>query len=170
MRFTFRDCARIQVLHHCCSSRQAARIGSMYVFLPFSFDNRKSNFTRKNLILSYESMIHILCLCKETFSWFNKSNNTAKYATWLNFSSQLNKSLHSIFPLSEKNIANSLCKSYTCVKTLALDNHWNSVWCNSDIDSAFIWKHNNNNNDDVRSSIRNIGCLQIFSSLLGSWR
>jgi hypothetical protein len=27
-----------------------------------------------------------------------------------------------------------------------------------------------NNNNNVRSSIRNIGCLQIFSSLLGSWR
>jgi hypothetical protein len=26
------------------------------------------------------------------------------------------------------------------------------------------------NNNNVRSSIRNIGCLQIFSSLLGSWR
>jgi hypothetical protein len=25
-------------------------------------------------------------------------------------------------------------------------------------------------NNNVRSSIRNIGCLQIFSSLLGSWR
>jgi hypothetical protein len=27
-----------------------------------------------------------------------------------------------------------------------------------------------NNNNNVRSSIRNTGCLQIFSSLLGSWR
>jgi hypothetical protein len=27
-----------------------------------------------------------------------------------------------------------------------------------------------NNNNNVHSSIRNIGCLQIFSSLLGSWR
>jgi hypothetical protein len=26
------------------------------------------------------------------------------------------------------------------------------------------------NNNNVRGSIRNIGCLQIFSSLLGSWR
>jgi hypothetical protein len=26
----------------------------------------------------------------------------------------------------------------------------------------------NSNNNNVRSSIRNIGCLQIFSSLLGS--
>jgi hypothetical protein len=30
--------------------------------------------------------------------------------------------------------------------------------------------NNNNNNSNVRSSIRNISCLQILSSLLGSWR
>jgi hypothetical protein len=33
----------------------------------------------------------------------------------------------------------------------------------------YFWISNNNNNN-VCSSIRNIGCLQIFSSLLGSWR
>jgi hypothetical protein len=34
-------------------------------------------------------------------------------------------------------------------------------------DKQLVWYNDNNN---VRSSIRNIGCLQIFSSLLGSWR
>jgi hypothetical protein len=95
-------------------SRQAARVGSICVLLPFSYDNCKSTFMWKDFILSYESVMN-----RETFSWFNRPNISAQYAVWFNFSSRLDKSLNSNFSLLEKNTANFSCKSCMSFKTFA---------------------------------------------------
>jgi hypothetical protein len=100
---------------------------------PSSFDNQKSAFISKDLILSYETMMGKLHSCRETL-FIQQAKEIYQICNLIQFS----KSLNSIFPLSKRNTANCSCKSYTYFKTMPSDNQPTSVWSNSYADLASI--------------------------------